>query len=101
MKLPVSAGIPLPGPVFAQLLALALLAILGIAGAGPAGAQGANFPSGQRPDPEQACSGDAQRLCGQFIPDRKTTGACLRRNKRQLSPDCAYYFRGGKKLRRR
>jgi hypothetical protein len=87
--------------VFTSLSATAAAFALSLLVAGPASAQGPNFPSGQRPDPEQACGGDAQRLCSQFIPDRKTTGACLRRNKRQLSPACASFFGGGKKLRRR
>jgi hypothetical protein len=44
------------------------------------------------PEQQQACSGDAQRLCGQFIPDASKTGACLARAKRQLSPACRAVF---------
>jgi hypothetical protein len=44
------------------------------------------------PEQQQACSGDAQRLCGQFIPDASKTGACLARAKRQLSPACHAVF---------
>jgi len=50
-------------------------------------------------DPVAACSGDAQRLCGQYIPDRATTGACLRRNARALSPDCRTVVLGGGRTR--
>jgi len=39
-------------------------------------------------DPQQACQGDAFRLCNDFIPDRAKVGACLRRKARALSPDC-------------
>ena len=63
----------------------------------PAAAQ--NYPERQGMSAEQACSNDAYRLCQQFIPDRARTGACLRRNKRALSPDCRVFF-GGRKLRR-
>ena len=49
----------------------------------PAGAQ-----ERRQIDPEQACKGDAFRLCNDFIPDRDKVGACLRRNARALSPDC-------------
>jgi hypothetical protein len=42
--------------------------------------------------PEQACTGDAQHLCGEFIPDRAKVGACLRRNVRSLSTDCRAFF---------
>ena len=45
---------------------------------------------------EQACSGDAQRLCGQFIPDREKTGACMARQVRSLSPACAAFFKSSK-----
>jgi hypothetical protein len=45
---------------------------------------------------EQACSGDAQRLCGQFIPDRQKTGACMARQVRSLSPACAAFFKSSK-----
>ena len=49
---------------------------------------------------EQACSGDAQRLCGQFIPDRQTTGACMARLRSQLSPACAAFFKPAKSTRK-
>jgi len=77
-----------------------ILALLATAMTTPVFAEGPNFAPRQGLDPEQACAGDAQRICGQFIPDRAKTGACLRRNKRQLSPDCASFF-GGRKLRHR
>ncbi len=42
---------------------------------------------------EQACSGDAFRLCGPEIPDIDRVTACMIRNKSQLTPGCRAYFR--------
>jgi hypothetical protein len=39
-----------------------------------------------------ACTGDAMRLCSEFIPDPGRTGACLNAKKAQLSPDCRAVF---------
>jgi hypothetical protein len=44
---------------------------------------------------EQACSGDAFRLCGPEIPDVDRVTACMVRNKSQLSAGCRVYFRPG------
>jgi hypothetical protein len=44
------------------------------------------------PQQQQACGGDAQRLCGEFIPDASKTGACLARKRAQLSPACRAVF---------
>jgi hypothetical protein len=79
-----------------SLLALGLLLVFGVIT--PAAAQ--NYPERHGANAEQACQNDAYRFCERYIPDRKTTGACLRRNKRLLSPECAAFF-GGRKLRRR
>ena len=57
-------------------------------------------PAAAQMTAEQACSGDAQRLCGQFIPDRQTTGACMARLRSQLSPACAAFFKPQKPARR-
>jgi hypothetical protein len=62
------------------LAALGLLCAVGVAAA-----QGT-------PEQQQACSGDAQRLCGQFIPDASRTGACLASKRAQLSPACRAVF---------
>jgi hypothetical protein len=45
------------------------------------------------PEEEQACSGDAFRLCGPEIPDVDRVTACMIRNKSQLTPGCRVYFR--------
>jgi hypothetical protein len=60
----------------------------------PAAAQGTA-------DQRQACTGDALRLCNQFIPDAVTTGACLARMRASLTPECRVFFGGSKKIARR
>ena len=56
----------------------------------------AGHSAAQAIDPAQACSGDAMRLCGQFIPDHAKIAGCLARNRSSLSPDCLQVFsRGG------
>ena len=47
------------------------------------------------PEQEQACSGDAIRLCGADVPDVERITACMIRNKSQLSPGCRAFFRPG------
>jgi hypothetical protein len=44
-------------------------------------------------DQQQACTGDAFRLCGSEIPDVDRVTACMVRNKSQLSPGCRVFFR--------
>ncbi|HWL19739.1 MAG TPA: hypothetical protein VNS33_08740 [Bradyrhizobium sp.] len=46
-------------------------------------------------DQEQACTGDAFRLCSADIPDVDRITACMIRNKAQLSPGCQVFFRAG------
>lgn len=45
------------------------------------------------PEQEQACSGDALRLCGAFVPDVDRITVCMIQNKSQLSPGCRVFFR--------
>ena len=51
--------------------------------------------SAYTPEQQQACSGDAMRLCGPEIPDVDRITACMIRNKAQLSPGCRVFFRRG------
>jgi hypothetical protein len=44
------------------------------------------------PEERQACTPDAMRLCGEFIPDADKITACLKKNRNQLSPDCKLVF---------
>jgi hypothetical protein len=59
---------------------LALPAGLLLVGAGSAGAQSDEV--------RQACSGDAQSLCSDFIPDIPKITVCMKRNYRRLSLEC-------------
>jgi hypothetical protein len=45
------------------------------------------------PEEQQACSGDAFRLCGPAIPDVDRVTACMVANKSQLSLGCRVFFR--------
>jgi hypothetical protein len=62
------------------MLAMALLI-------GPAASQ--NYT----PEQQQACTGDAFRLCNAEIPDVDRVTVCMIRNKSQLSPGCRAFFR--------
>src|ERR1041384_4075354 len=44
------------------------------------------------PEQEQACSGDAFRLCSSEIPDVGRVTACMVAKKSQLSPPCRAQF---------
>ena len=45
------------------------------------------------PEQEQACTGDAFRLCSSEIPDVGRVTACMVAKRDQLSPPCRVYFR--------
>jgi hypothetical protein len=60
-----------------------------VASNGPAAAQ--SYTAEQ----QQACTGDAFRLCSSDIPDVDRITACMIRNKSQLSPPCRAQFRSG------
>jgi hypothetical protein len=47
------------------------------------------------PEQQQACSPDAMRLCGEFVPNVDAITACMIQKKAQLSPQCRVYFRQG------
>ena len=68
------------GAVLAASFALALL---------PGAADAYTF------EQQQACSGDAFRLCSSEIPDIGRITACMVRNRSQLSPECRAYIRPG------
>ncbi|WP_315736366.1 MULTISPECIES: hypothetical protein [unclassified Bradyrhizobium] len=44
------------------------------------------------PEQEQACTGDAFRLCSSDIPDVDRVTACMVRRKAELSPPCRAQF---------
>ncbi len=45
------------------------------------------------PEQEQACTGDAFRLCSSEIPDVARVTACMDAKRSQLSPPCRAQFR--------
>jgi hypothetical protein len=47
------------------------------------------------PEQQQACSPDAMRLCGEFVPNVDAITACMIQKKSQLSPQCRAFFRQG------
>jgi hypothetical protein len=53
----------------------------------PAAAQGYSQ------EQQQACTPDAMRLCGGYIPDVDRITLCMIQNKSQLSPACRAHFR--------
>jgi hypothetical protein len=60
-----------------------------------AGAQGAQ-------DAEYACRPDVFRLCNQYVPHSGPITQCLKRNVRNLSPECRVAFVGkGKRASRK
>lgn len=44
---------------------------------------------------QQACTPDAMRLCGNYIPDVDRITACMIARMSQLSPECRRFFRAG------
>jgi hypothetical protein len=74
------------GLVFASLWALTLMSI-------PVAAQGT-------PEQRAACQGDAQRLCGQFIPDVDRITSCMIQRQRYLSAACRSAMKSSTKRRR-
>ncbi|WP_354061674.1 hypothetical protein [Bradyrhizobium sp. RT6a] len=44
---------------------------------------------------QQACTPDAMRLCGDFVPNVDAITACMIQKKSQLSPQCRVFFRPG------
>src|SRR6476620_3800972 len=45
------------------------------------------------PEQQQACTPDAMRLCGSYVPDVDRITVCMIQNKSQLSPGRRVYFR--------
>ncbi len=61
--------------------------------AGMLAAHGPNFAFAQGTDQQrEACTPDAFRLCGQFIPDAGKVETCLRNQGPRLSPPCRVVF---------
>jgi hypothetical protein len=56
---------------------------------------GATYAQTSETQQRQACTGDALRLCGSFIPDRDKIRQCLASKRAELSPACAAVMDGG------
>lgn len=50
-----------------------------------------------RAQAQHDCYGDAQKLCGDAIPDETKTAACMKVHRAQLSPACRKDFDAGMK----
>jgi hypothetical protein len=50
--------------------------------------------SAYTPEQQQMCTGDAMRLCGEFIPDVDRVTACMIQKQSQLSDGCRAVFHG-------
>jgi hypothetical protein len=74
------------------LCRLALPVVILVGAAGAAGAQS--------PEIQQACTPDAMRLCGQFIPDRERVTACMKAHHREWSEACRLATSGGRRVAR-
>ena len=75
---------------FVCRLALPVLILVGAAA----------MAAAQAPDVQQACTPDAMRLCGQFIPDRARVEACMTAHRRQWSPECRAAALAGRRVAR-
>ena len=71
-----------------------LLALSLAVWAAPAAAQRSDDVGMQN---QNACQGDAQKLCNEFIPDRSKVASCLFKNKSKLTPACRAELGGGGK----
>ena len=60
----------------------------------------ARAASAQAPDVQQACTPDAMRLCGAFIPDRAKVEACMKVHRREWSPQCRAAALAGRQVAR-
>jgi len=78
-------------PSRAALLGLATAGLL-LAAQSMAGAQ--QSYRGTQAD-RDACTDDAFRLCGEFVPDEQRILACLIEKRRSLSPACQVVFSRG------
>ena len=48
--------------------------------------------SAYTPEQQQACTPDAMRLCGEYVPDVERITACMRSKRAYLSPRCRAEF---------
>jgi hypothetical protein len=70
-----------------SVAAVRLVALVAVAGTLSVGAAAQGTP-----EQRAACQGDAERLCSQYIPDVERITACMKQNRRSLSPRCRVFF---------
>ena len=51
----------------------------------------------QTVDVRQACTPDAMRLCGEFVPDEAKITACMHRKYSQIGPECRSAMAAGRR----
>ncbi|MCP3411511.1 hypothetical protein [Bradyrhizobium sp. CCGB01] len=83
----------MPAFRFKQSLAAASLSLALALGLAVLVQPGAGFAYTQ--EEQQACTPDAMRLCGEFVPNVDAITACMIQKKSQLSPQCRAFFRSG------
>lgn len=77
-----------PVPMILKLiLALPVVSMIAIA---PASSAGYSY------EEQEACTGDAFRLCSDYIPNIPRITACMQAKRDQLSPACAKMFEPGR-----
>ncbi len=69
------------------ILAASVVSMIGVA---PASSAGYSY------EEQEACTGDAFRLCSDYIPDIPRITACMQAKRDQLSPGCARMFESGR-----
>jgi hypothetical protein len=83
-------------PLVSATMPLSRASLLGLAAAGLllAAQSSANAQESYRGSQaeQQACTDDVFRLCNQFVPDEPRIIACLKENRRNLSPACQTVF---------
>jgi hypothetical protein len=72
--------------IFRRLCGPALPVCFGVMGIYALGITGAAAQASD--EARQACTGDAMRLCSDFIPDVPKITACMMRKRAQLSAEC-------------
>ncbi len=80
--------------LFKAMLAAGFMLTLGFAS--PAAAQRTDEMKTGQGGGGHPCAGDAQSICGAFIPDRGKVASCLFKNKSKLSNACRTELSGGK-----
>ena len=78
-----------PTTISAYALAFAVVAASSVSTAEARHSHHSHFSMAQA---RSACTGDAMRLCSQYIPSRGRISACLSRNRGSLSPGCHAVF---------